>query len=305
MMINKKALISFFSVLVLATTANAAAPIPQGSAVVVGAPQPRAFVKQSKASPSSLSTASVLDVAKGGAAKKAVAPLNSKSASVALGLILSFNSGFINGCCLSGAAAATGAKQAVAAVTASWTNSAVGLASGNMGQFKFLGTILLCYFTGSAIAGVLKPTPAATFSFEQIAGSRNAFFAAAAVICAAARMLGVAEDDSVKMGFYLATMANGIQNSITSTLTANLCRSAHFSGITSDMGTFFGQVIRGNKTNLYKLKVFAGLALCFWLGGYSSFSISKEYAGSCLYASGALYVLLGLFFNPIAKQMIA
>jgi hypothetical protein len=43
--------------------------------------------------------------------------------------------------------------------------------------------------------------------------------------------------------FALAAMANGIQNSVTSVATGNLIRSAHFSGMTSDMGNLLGQMV--------------------------------------------------------------
>jgi uncharacterized membrane protein YoaK (UPF0700 family) len=78
---------------------------------------------------------------------------------VASGVLLAFNSGFINGACLSGAVAPP--KQAVVAVTGAWTNSAIGFASGNMEQFKTQISMILSYLTGSVIAGALNPRPVA------------------------------------------------------------------------------------------------------------------------------------------------
>ena len=63
-------------------------------------------------------------------------------------------------------------------------------------------------------------------------------------------------------------------------MTTNLCRTSHFTGISSDMGTFLGQILRGNMANLFKLKVFAGLATSFWLGGYLSYALSKAHGSS-------------------------
>lgn len=79
---------------------------------------------------------------------------------VASGVLLAFNSGFINGACLSGAVAPP-TKQAVAAVTGAWTTSAVGFASGNIEQFKTQMSMILSYLSGSVIAGALNPSPVA------------------------------------------------------------------------------------------------------------------------------------------------
>ena len=97
-----------------------------------------------------------------------------------------------------------------------------------------------------------------------------------------------------KVFIYLAAMANGIQNSLTSTTTGNLVRSTHFSGITSDMGTFMGQVVRGNMVNWVKLKVFLSLAVAFWTGGYVSYSLTQNYGRHVLIFSSILYLILGL-----------
>jgi hypothetical protein len=233
---------------------------------------------------------------RGGGAGAISAP---KKATILLGLIMAFNSGFVNGVCLSGAATANGSKQAVAAVTASWTNSAMGLASGNNGQFKFLSQVILSFMSGSAIAGYLTPKPQ-QFALE---GSPYAtsFYVGAVLLALAGMQMG--EVKSVKTGFLLAAMANGIQNSVTSTLTGNLCRSSHFTGITSDMGTFIGQILRGNKENLFKLKVFAGLAACFWAGGFTSYGVAKELGNSSLYISAGLYVLVGSLYSTFAKAL--
>jgi Protein of unknown function (DUF1275) len=88
----------------------------------------------------------------------------------------------------------------------------------------------------------------------------------------------------------LCAVANGIQNSITSVHTGNLCRTSHYTGISSDMGTFLGQCLGGNTANFMKLKVFFGLACCFWTGGYLSFFTAKH---TGLWANVAVYGVLG------------
>lgn len=224
---------------------------------------------------------------------------DSQKASIVLGLILALNSGFINGCCLSGAITANKSSQAVAAVTASWTNSALGAASGNNSQFQFLGKVILSFISGSAIAGFFNPKPS-LFSVDRSEYGVSLAIGAALMVVASKL---VQKMDSVKTAFLLCAMANGIQNSVTSTMTGNLCRTSHYTGISSDMGTFIGQILAGNKANVFKLKVFAALATCFWAGGFVSYGIGKDMGANSLLVSAAVYGLIALLYPSLAKQL--
>eukprot|EP00567_Pseudictyota_dubia_P016193 CAMPEP_0197438634 /NCGR_PEP_ID=MMETSP1175-20131217/5559_1 /TAXON_ID=1003142 /ORGANISM="Triceratium dubium, Strain CCMP147" /LENGTH=289 /DNA_ID=CAMNT_0042968393 /DNA_START=46 /DNA_END=915 /DNA_ORIENTATION=+ len=230
-------------------------------------------------------------VSRGGQSVSRSFPLSTKAA-VLSGMLLAFNSGYVNGACLSGILHSNNVKQASAAVTGAWTNSALGFASGNRGQFIFNTKCILSYLTGSAIASLLNPNPV-PFSV-----SRNnvspAFLIGAALLYGSSNIAGKKGLSDNTSFIFLAAIANGIQNSITSTTTSNLVRSAHFSGITSDMGTFLGQVLRGNKQNLMKLKVFAALGASFWVGGAASYLATQKFESGSLLFSAALYLLIGL-----------
>jgi len=222
----------------------------------------------------------------------ALRPITTKTA-VGLGMLLALNSGIVNGVTLSGLLQPT--KQASAAVTGAWTNSALGAASGNSDQFAFNAKCIVSYCFGSLISGFVNPTPE-PFVIS-VPSVRTALFVGSALLFAAGRMVG--KDDATRDYIFVAAIANGIQNSLTSTTTANLCRSAHFSGITSDIGTFAGQVLRGNKQNLIKLKVFCALGLSFWTGGYFSYSLAKRFEASTLLFSSFLYLVLGLLVGGV------
>ena len=152
----------------------------------------------------------------------------SKKVAVLASMALAFNSGYSNGVCLG--TGVEGTKQAVAAVTGAWTTSAYGLASGNTAAFSTQVRAILSYMGGSAIAGAMIPRPTA-FKLSETTG--HTFLVGAALMFAASTL--AEKSPAAKTCFYLALMANGLQNSVTSVHTANLCRSAHFSGITSDM----------------------------------------------------------------------
>jgi hypothetical protein len=240
-------------------------------------------------------------IPRGGKAEAVSKSFVSQSASVIMGLILALNSGLINGCALSGVVTADGSSQAVAAVTASWTNSALGLASGNLAKFGFLSKVIGSFIFGSFIAGYLQPKPSPFLISTSSYGAPLTIAALATVLSKVCL-----EDKSlIKIGFYLLCVANGINNSITSSMTSNLCRTSHFTGISSDMGTFLGQILRGNTANLFKLKVFAALAASFWAGGFLSFELTKAYGASSLYVSAAIYLFMAVGYEKLAKSIFS
>lgn len=219
----------------------------------------------------------------------------STHAAVVAGCALAFNAGFANGACLSGLLSSDNTKQAAAAVTGAWTNSALGLAAGNTGQFAFNAKCIGSYCSGSLVASLLNPNPV---PFEVDVNAVSPAFLIGSLLMYASSAVAKKCSGSDRSYIYLAAIACGIQNSVTSVLTGNLVRSAHFSGITSDIGTFLGQVLRGNDANLLKLKVFCSLAASFWTGGYLSLSVTEAYGGSGLLVSSALFLLAAIALTP-------
>jgi hypothetical protein len=225
---------------------------------------------------------------------------------VALGLVLAFNSGFINGCCLSGVTSAH--KQAVAAVTSAYTNSALGLASGNFSQFATQIQVLLSYILGSALAGCLNPRPVA---LDFSSARQPALLVAGALLSLSSYLAVHAKESGSYAYFLLAAMANGLQNSVTSSATANLCRTTHYTGMSSDIGTFVGQAVRGNASSASRLKVFCGLAAAFWTGGVVSYFAIHRYGGWSLLLGAAVYFFVGsgalqkLFLTPNVDPIYA
>ena len=239
-------------------------------------------------------------IARGGGSVKASASTATSSNTIAIstkaailcGCALAFNNGFINGACLSGILSSDNTKQAVAAVTGAWTNSALGVASGNYDQAKFNAKCLGSYFLGSLVASLINPCPV---PFE-IGGAEKVSpaFLIASLLLYGSSSMARKSGGSDKSFIYLAAVACGITNSITSVLTQNLVRSAHFSGITSDIGTFLGQVLRGNKQNAEKLRVFVLLAASFWIGGLVSFPTTTNFTSSTLLFSSALFLAFAI-----------
>jgi len=75
-----------------------------------------------------------------------------------LGLLLSLNSGYINGLCLSGLLTENGSiKQGVSAFTGTYTKSGLALASGDAKLFGFEFTLILAFIGGAIVAGMMNP----------------------------------------------------------------------------------------------------------------------------------------------------
>jgi len=74
---------------------------------------------------------------------------------VILGLLLSLNSGYINGLCLSGLVGPD--RQAVSAFTGTYTKSGLALASGDPKLFGFEFTLILSFIGGALISGAMNP----------------------------------------------------------------------------------------------------------------------------------------------------
>ena len=202
-------------------------------------------------------------------------------------LLLALNCGYMNGVCIGGLL--NGAVQPSTAVTGAWTISAVNAAKGNTAVFAKNAKMILSYFGGSLLASLINPYPS---SNTVNAKTGQSLIAGGALLALATKF---AKEGKALAPFMLVAVVAGLQNSLTSVATGNLCRTAHFSGITSDLGTFAGQVLRGNKTNLYKLKVFAALGACFWMGGYLSVGVvgSMMDKNTNLMVSSVLMLLLG------------
>lgn len=216
----------------------------------------------------------------------------SRSTLIAIGCLLAANSGFMNGLALSGSVLGKG--QAVAAVTGAWTSSAFS-ASARKTQLQ----MILSYLSGSAINGVMNPNGVDWSS------APNALLVAAGLVVGSYYLMGQSNGSHLTIWSLLA-LANGLQNSWTSSLLAgNVLRTAHFSGITSDMGTFIGQIIRGNSSNAWKLRIFAALAASFWTGGYLSTSAAKEFGREAFLGNVGLYVALYAYLSMNGKVKFA
>ncbi|CAB9500507.1 membrAne [Seminavis robusta] len=221
---------------------------------------------------------------------KALPLVPSKTVLTLAGSVLALNSGFLNGIALGGLLfPAGGPTQAVAACTGAYTNVAVSAATSSQAVFAnafHLGAIL-SYFAGSCLNGMLCPRGV---NWRSRVPTKSLLFSAALV----SLVFGIAPVvASPRLCWYLLTIACGVQTSFTSMLiSGNLLRSAHFSGMTSDMGTVLGQYLRGNTESAWKLPAWMALVSSFTLGGYVSVKAVSAVGRTALMLPVSLYLLV-------------
>eukprot|EP00574_Skeletonema_japonicum_P003658 CAMPEP_0201716630 /NCGR_PEP_ID=MMETSP0593-20130828/2563_1 /ASSEMBLY_ACC=CAM_ASM_000672 /TAXON_ID=267983 /ORGANISM="Skeletonema japonicum, Strain CCMP2506" /LENGTH=569 /DNA_ID=CAMNT_0048206477 /DNA_START=65 /DNA_END=1771 /DNA_ORIENTATION=+ len=204
-----------------------------------------------------------------------------------LGLLLSLNSGYINGLCLSGMVGPD--RQSVSAFTGTYTKSGLALAAGDPKLFGFEFTLILSFIGGAIVSGAMNPQAIP----HKLVPTYGPTFLLGSIFMIASAIFGVTLPDGRAL-YYFAAMANGLQNGMTSTYSANLIRTSHLTGTSTDIGLIAGQMLRGNKKNYWKFKVLVGLAASFWLGGLISFYSAQKFLSQSLWFSAALYLLVGM-----------
>lgn len=217
-----------------------------------------------------------------------VAKLREHSFVLLAGLLLSFNAGYVNGCCLSGLLQ-EGQGVGVSAVTGAYTQAGLALGSGNFLKCISNLQIILCFMGGSALSGIIQPHPVP----NRVSQGYGPTFLLGSILLGISATLANTRPES-RAFLYFAALANGLQNAMSSMYTANLIRSTHMSGISSDMGLFLGQMIRGNFTNTWRFIVLASLSSFFLLGGAISYHAVMRFKSVALIFNACLFAAVGL-----------
>ncbi|KAL3815540.1 hypothetical protein ACHAXA_004185 [Cyclostephanos tholiformis] len=208
----------------------------------------------------------------------------------AVGLLLALNSGYINGLCLSGLLTKEGSyKQAVSAMTGAYTNAGLALGDGSFRDFGFEISLILSFVGGAIVSGLMNPqaTP------HKLVPSYGPTFIIGS-LCLIAASISADIKPSGRAHYLFAAMANGMQNGMSSMYTANLIRTSHHTGTSTDIGLILGQMLRGNWKNYWKCKVLVGLVCSFWLGGLISFYAATALLEKSLWFSAALFMGIGM-----------
>lgn len=206
------------------------------------------------------------------------------------GGFIAFNSGFVNGSCLSGFLNPNQFRsQSVAGFTSMYTRAGLALADGKWGNMGFFSSMILSYMLGAFISGLITPR-ATPYQIEPTYGPT---FLIGGVFLLVASILAAFEPENMDLIFYFAAAANGIQNGIASIYSANLIRCS-LTGSSTDIALFLAQILRGNKKNLWKGLVLSLIVFAFWMGGIVSFYATQVFLSRTLFINAALFWLIGI-----------
>mmetsp|Transcript_2502 Transcript_2502/g.3918 ORF Transcript_2502/g.3918 Transcript_2502/m.3918 type:complete len:453 (-) Transcript_2502:337-1695(-) len=195
---------------------------------------------------------------------------------VTVGLLMAFSAGYSNAVCLGGFLKVGGdsVAKSVAGVTGVYTNAAIFLVEPDYEQMRFMfGTIFSVMF-GAFLAAIMNPYPIA---FE-ISPRYGPTFLLGSLFMVVGATAAVHND---RREFFFTAIANGLMNGVSSMYSANLLRTTHLTGTTTDIGLFLGMALRGNRTNNWKLYILIGLAVFFWTGsvcGYVASQMKRQYS---------------------------
>ncbi|CAB9519686.1 membrAne [Seminavis robusta] len=208
---------------------------------------------------------------------------------VCAGAVLAFNSGYVNGSCFSGFVAPSGRRQSAASFTGTLSRSALNLGDGQYDMFAFLIGMVLSFFAGACISGLLTPSPT-PFRIEPTYGPTFLMGAACLTLASILAALEQHED----WVFFLAAAADGIQNGISSIYSSGLIRSTGYTGAITDICIFLAQIIiHKDHKNKWKLCVLLTLMTSFWVGSLVSFWSAQRFTSFSLLINAGIFVLIG------------
>lgn len=216
---------------------------------------------------------------------------------VCSGVLLAFNSGYVNGTCLSGFVTASGRQQAAMSVTGFYTRSALALAEGDYDYFRFFVCVVLSFFGGACLSGIMTPYPT-PWRIEPTYGPT---FLVGAAFLVGSSVFSAVERNGNGI-FYLASAASGIQNGLSSTYSGNLIRSTGYTSAITDVSIFTAQLCRGNKKNTWRLVVLLCFLTAFWIGGIVSFYATQKFTSYSLLFNAGLFLLIGVSLIAFVTQ---
>jgi hypothetical protein len=204
------------------------------------------------------------------------------------GALLSFNTGYVNGSCISGLITPGTPGTSIAGFTSKYSKSALFLAEGDLEKMGAQLALVAAYWFGSFLSGILTPR-ATPYRLEP---TYIPSFLLAGTILLVASILA-ADGAPALLIFCFAAAAAGIQNGVATIFSSGLIRCS-LTGSTTDIGIVVGQVIRGNYKKVAKGLVLAIIVINFWLGGLISYWGTKHFRTKSLYFNAGLFFSIGI-----------
>lgn len=202
-----------------------------------------------------------------------------------IGLILTFNAGFIN-----------------AITLASFYHQAVGYMTGNLVYLTFhldagsyhiaMATfvLILSFLIGAIIDGVI-------LNQQPFLLNKNYFFVLviqSALLALAILFFSNADSELTYFGICLASTVCGMQNSMTTAYSGSVIRTTHMTGVLTDLGVHIGRYLRGQKHNVWLIQFFTMTLIIFIAGSFAGALLYFHYLINALWLSVLITLCLGV-----------
>eukprot|EP01031_Cornospumella_fuschlensis_P024245 gene24245-29317_t len=201
--------------------------------------------------------------------------------------LLALNAGFINGSTM-----LLGGYPS-AHVSGTITKAGLDLANGDLEGAYVDCNITISFIVGAAITGVMLKDDK-----FQLGIAYGPVFLLGSGLLLLASLANFFVPYS-NLYFYLATMACGLQNSMTTKYSGSIIRTTHMTGTATDIGLTFGKMLLKDYADSWKLLVLIPLMIAYLVGGVLCVYAYDELAHLTLIINFALFFSIGVIYSIV------
>jgi uncharacterized membrane protein YoaK (UPF0700 family) len=173
------------------------------------------------------------------------------------------------------------------------------LASEEYDLFGIELSLIVCFIFGAAITGYWMP-----MNSFQLGKKYGPLFIIGSVLLLLACITSQFRPESYWF-FYFASMASGLQNSLTSKYSGNIIRTTHLTGAATDIGIVLGRMANGDYKDLWKLQVLVPISLSFFMGGFFSKFAVDRLGRLSLMINVIIFFSIGLVYSIFISYRIS
>jgi uncharacterized membrane protein YoaK (UPF0700 family) len=200
------------------------------------------------------------------------------------GVVLAFIAGMVN------AAGYLGFRhQALTHMTGTTSLLGIAAAQGDAADLLHFGGVLVAFMLGCALSGFIVGD-----STLRLGRRYGVALTLESIMLFVAVPLLHRHDQA---GLWLAAAATGLQNAMAGTYSGAVVRTSHVSGITTDLGMYLGEWLRGVAVDARRVRLYGALFTGFLLGGVASGLAFPHWQESTLLAPAVLTGLVGIAYT--------
>lgn len=184
--------------------------------------------------------------------------------------------------------------QAVTHLTGTTTLLGLAAAGPDRREMLHLLTVIAAFVGGAALSGFVIEHSTLRL------GRRYGVVLAleAALLAAAAMLMG----SRAALGSYFASAACGLQNAMASSYSGTVLRTAHLTGMFTDLGVVLGHWLRGVEADWRRFRLCANLVAAFAAGGLLGALCYRGFGARTLYIPAALTGFVAAVYSGYAHR---